>query len=161
MAPVRKRFERKFSAEPTSGCWLWEAARHGNGRYGMMWDGHGYASAHRVAWELYRGPIPEGKCVLHKCDNGLCVNPDHLFLGTQADNVQDMICKGRKVVGLAGQHNNHAKGERNGSARYSDEVISAMREDYDTGVKNIAGLARRYSVSESQTRRIVWRQSRV
>lgn len=76
------------------GCWEWPGAQ-GNG-YGMilMPDGR-LRGAHRVAWELANGPIPDGLFVLHHCDNRACVRPDHLFLGTQGDNVRDMYAKGR------------------------------------------------------------------
>ena len=160
MRTLEERFEAKYIPEPMSGCWLWVAALHGNGRYGMMWNKHDYASAHRISWELYRGPIPEDKFVLHKCDLGLCVNPDHLFLGTQTDNMRDMLNKGRGNWAGSGRHGNHARGEQSGAARYSDKLVGRMRNEYDAGSKNIAALARRHCVSESQTRRIVWLQTR-
>ena len=84
------RFENKYIPEPNSGCWLWVAGRMSNGYGGVMGNG-----AHRTSWELYRGAIPEGLSVLHKCDVKICVNPDHLFLGTQADNLADMRGKNR------------------------------------------------------------------
>ena len=92
------RFWRKV-AKHSSGCWLWYGARNGNG-YGVCGAGGLKWLAHRVAWELSCGPIPEGgdyhgTCVLHRCDVPLCVNPDHLFLGTQADNMRDKAEKGR------------------------------------------------------------------
>lgn len=77
-----------------TGCWLWAAGEsHG---YGVLADGRGsYDFAHRFSWEHFKGPIPEGLNVCHKCDTPLCVNPDHLFTGTQKDNCQDMASKGR------------------------------------------------------------------
>jgi hypothetical protein len=73
-------------------CWIWYEGRrhHGYGRIGSLQEG-----AHRVAWELTNGPIPDGLDVLHKCDNPPCVNPDHLFLGDQEANMNDMAAKGR------------------------------------------------------------------
>lgn len=73
-------------------CWLWTGARDGKG-YGRL----GNKVASRLSWELSHGPIPRGKLVCHKCDNPPCVRPDHLFLGSPADNFYDMVAKGRGV----------------------------------------------------------------
>lgn len=80
-----------------NGCVLWCAGKNGN--YGVMRVGRKTARTHRVAWELKNGPIPTGRLVLHNCpggDNPLCINPDHLWLGTDADNQADCIAKGRR-----------------------------------------------------------------
>ena len=97
--PLRERFMKKWTLEPDSGCWLWTGSRRRHG-YGRMYslDRKGL-SAHRVSWELFRGPIPDGLDVLHKCDNPPCVNPDHLFVGTMQDNMDDMVRKGRQARG--------------------------------------------------------------
>lgn len=86
-------FEQKFTPEPNTGCWLWLGGTQAAG-YGFFKHA-GDTTAHRSSWILYRGPIPEGLHVLHKCDVRQCVNPDHLFLGTQVDNMKDMAAKGR------------------------------------------------------------------
>lgn len=81
----------------TESCWLWTGATtpfgHGTIWLGSSGEGRGYA--HRVSWELAHGPIPVDVCVLHHCDTPACVRPEHLFLGTQADNMRDMASKGR------------------------------------------------------------------
>jgi hypothetical protein len=77
------------------GCWEWQGANNGKG-YGCFGkEGSRPYYAHRFSWELHAGPIPDGLFVLHRCDNRRCVNPEHLFLGTQGDNMRDMIAKGR------------------------------------------------------------------
>ena len=85
------------------GCWLWVGHIQGGG-YGTLHIRPHLHLAHRLSWELNVGPIPEGQNVLHHCDNPPCVRPSHLFLGSHADNVRDMVAKGR-----------NAKGERNGA----------------------------------------------
>ena len=89
----------------TNRCWKWTGA--GTPTHGRIFthfeDGRSVATyAHRVSWVLHFGPIPAGMQVLHSCDNGFCVRPDHLFLGTQIDNIADMDSKGRRVT-LRGQ----------------------------------------------------------
>lgn len=94
-----ERFEAKVNRSGPGGCWLWTGApvARGYGRIGFGKTGKGgtVMYAHRFSWELHNGPILDGLNVLHHCDNPPCVNPSHLFLGTQGDNVTDMVQKGR------------------------------------------------------------------
>ncbi|MGW2048571.1 HNH endonuclease signature motif containing protein [Streptomyces sp. NPDC001858] len=83
--------------EKSEGCWNWQGGRGDHG-YGHLANDDGIdISTHRFSYQLHNGPIPPGMVICHRCDNRACVNPDHLFLGTQRDNVQDMIQKGRRV----------------------------------------------------------------
>lgn len=93
---LKDRLERNYIPEPNSGCWLWLASDHPGG-YGQVWDldEKRPTLAHRASYKVFVGPIPEGLQVLHKCDTRLCINPDHLFLGSQQDNLLDMTIKGR------------------------------------------------------------------
>ncbi len=95
---IQQRFWAKVHRTPDS-CWLWLGAKGRNaGRTrGTFAINRKTLQAPRVAWELENGAIPKGLCVCHRCDNPLCVRPDHLFLGTQRDNMYDMIDKGRKA----------------------------------------------------------------
>lgn len=92
---IKERFEALVIVQ--DGCWDWKASkfRSGYARFAMPPPTRHSVVAHRVSYELYKGPIPDGLLVCHTCDNPACTNPDHLFLGTHSDNVQDMLRKGR------------------------------------------------------------------
>lgn len=119
MRSAIERFEEKFMPEPNSGCWLWLACvsnRTGYGKFGLAKDDE--VGAHRASWRLYRGDIPLGMVVMHKCDVRICVNPDHLKLGTQADNIADKMAKGRE-----------ARGTRVCTAKLTDDLVRKIRAD--------------------------------
>jgi len=100
MKKLQERFDEKWELDPQSGCWVWTSSL-GNKGYGEFWIYGRHQLAHRISWMLHKGSIPthnsyHGMCVLHKCDNPPCVNPDHLFLGTHLDNTRDRDKKGRQ-----------------------------------------------------------------
>lgn len=129
---MRARFEKKFEKMP-NGCWEWQAAfNHGYGWFSV--SRLKAKNAHRVSYELYVGKIPSGMFVCHKCDNRKCVNPAHLFLGTNADNMHDMAVKGRA---------NRPTGERHPRARLNEEMVKEIR----LGFSSTKDLAKRFGVA--------------
>jgi hypothetical protein len=119
VTPASIRFERSYIPEPNSGCWLWLGAVTLAGYGQMYYPPQNMVRAHIVAWELYRGPR-RGLHVLHNCDNPCCVNPDHLRLGTQQDNMDDREARHRRTP---------PAGERNGRATITEDTVCAIRAD--------------------------------
>jgi len=130
-------------------CWLWAAALDKDG-YGKLRVGGRMLSAHRVSYELHNEPIPNGMCVCHCCDTRLCVNPTHLFLGTQADNNRDMTIKGRQDT---------ARGEASGTAKLTEADVLSIRALYATGGLTHRELAKRFGVERSNVSHIVSRKT--
>lgn len=93
----RAKIEARSIPEPNSGCWLWYGARATDGYGRIKKPGGGKYIAHRLSYRAFVGPIPEGQVVCHRCDVRDCVNPDHLFCGTQGDNIRDCFKKGRSA----------------------------------------------------------------
>lgn len=94
-SPLSLRFLGKVNIDGVSGCWLWTGSKRSEMGYGNVKIASRSFAAHRVSWEIVYGPIPPQLKVLHQCDVPACVNPDHLFLGTDKDNHQDKVSKGR------------------------------------------------------------------
>lgn len=160
---VSARFWTKVGSDPASPCRPFTGYRNRQG-YGKFGVGGRVHFAHRIAWELTHGPIPDGARVLHQCDNPPCCNPVHLFLGTLSDNMQDMWDKGRHAppVNKSGRDwapkGGHRKGEAHLSARLTTADVLLVREQYAAG-NGLTMLAGRYGVTKQAIRAIVLRKT--
>lgn len=114
---LEERFIEKIEIVTESGCWLWNGYIR-EGRHGQSSMNGRVVYAHRLSWELAYGPIPKGLVVCHKCDVPFCVNPNHLFIGTQADNIGDCVRKSR-----------HTFGEKKYCAKLSADQVRRIRSD--------------------------------
>ena len=147
MKTLEERFWEKV--DKTGDCWVWTGATS-KGYRKISVNGK-MQLAHRVSYELYNGDIPEGEghhgmCCLHRCDTPACVNPAHLFLGTQPENVRDMEEKGRAA---------DKRGEKNGRAKLTNHQIPYIKELWKARVFTQAKLAEIYGVSTSLINGIV------
>jgi hypothetical protein len=116
-------------AKQPDGCWLWQGSKSRSGYGVAIFDGRG-SRATWISWLLHNGPVPRGMFMLHKCDNPPCVNPEHLFVGTGADNMRAMAAKGR---GAMQRPEMHPKGEAHPNALLTDESVVTLRERYASG----------------------------
>jgi predicted XRE-type DNA-binding protein len=126
-------------------CWEWIGVKQFG--YGIFSINGINAKAHRYSWELAHGPIPKGIFACHKCDNRSCVNPNHLFMGTPADNLQDMAQKQRSLLG-----------ERNHKARLTAAQVQEIRNLYAAGNLSQTKIAEQYGVNQTQVSRIILRR---
>ena len=160
MGAIQPLEPRLFSQIEVSGhrgsCWLWNGVKDDHGYGKMSLNGH-EERVHRIMYKLVNGEIPNGLFVLHRCDTPACVNPDHLFVGTQKDNMQDCIKKGRF----------NAKGptaEQSGTAKLTQREVNHIRFFYDMGATQTE-IAEEYEVSISTISLIVrertWKHSLV
>ena len=121
----------------TETCWLWTGTVANNGR-GVFKINNKLKQAHRISYEVHFGEIPQGLLVCHKCDNGLCVNPEHLFLGTQQDNINDCVNKNR-----------NAKGSKNWNTKLNEEKVKMIRTADFSERGSKAKISRELGISQT------------
>lgn len=131
----KERFEAKFVTHE-SGCWNWKFPKPG-GRANTFNLFGKTQNAHKAAYRIYKGEVPDGLCILHTCDNGLCVNPEHLFLGTHKENTEDMYKKGRNVT-LRGE-------QKTKTSKLNNAAVFDIRSSTLNGNQ----LAKKYGVTRS------------
>lgn len=132
-------FMSRIAVHSNTGCWLWTGSKTGRGshRYGSFVHRGERKLAHRFSYEHFNGPIPYKKVVCHKCDVTACVNPEHLFIGTQSDNMRDCRDKNRL---------NHRFGTTHGNNKLSEEAVLDIYNQKLRGTMTLT-LARKYNVS--------------
>ena len=138
--------------DKTATCWIWRGAIESKG-YGRVTVRYRNLGAHVLSWMLHHGPIPDGLQVLHNCpdgDNPSCVNPDHLWLGTQTENIRDMFVKGR---------GHDRRGTMHPKARLTEQQVHAIRAQYAAGNTSLYKLAAKYQVSPSTIAGIAYRRT--
>ena len=142
---TERRFMERFWMCPMSGCWIWMGYCDKDG-YGSISIKHRPLQSHRFSWILFKGNIPDGMSVLHRCDVPACVNPAHLFLGTIADNMRDRDRKSRQ-----------ARGERINNSKLTASEVLKIREDW----RSAKVVAADYGIGKSEVQyiraRAVWR----
>ena len=142
-----QRFWDKVNVGGSKDCWVWTGCKRPGG-YGQIRYDRRIQKSHRVSWKINCGDIPEGLCVLHKCDNPSCVNPNHLWLGTYQDNSTDMVNKERQ-----------SKGENLPQSKITQVYADCIRTAYANGDATYRQLAKEFNISRSTIWYIVTNQT--
>ena len=150
----------------TDSCWRWTAARTEDG-YGRIFGNGRSLRAHRLSFEIHLGPIPDGMQVLHRCDNPQCCNPEHLFLGTTADNMADKFAKGRENLPSRSGENHWmrrspervARGTAFRRSHLTEATVAEIRAKYSTGHFTQRALAAEYGIDHRNLHLIINRKT--
>lgn len=158
---LSEKLSSKLAIGQINGCWLWTGAGSDD-RYGVITHQRQHYSTHRVAYELWKGPIPFGLFVCHSCDNPACCNPDHLFLGTPKENTDDMVSKGRRVTPASAFtketiRQQIATGRKTGQKLLPDDVLT-IRQRVSRG-ENRKLICAEFGISNSTISAIVTGQN--
>jgi hypothetical protein len=130
---LEQRLLARREVNPETGCWEWQGYRDPNGYGRVQWPTlTAETLVHRIALVVFTGD-PGDLCALHKCDNPSCFNPEHLYLGTKADNYADMVERGHPVLPPPATATQRARGERHGNSRLTAEQVAAIRADCRSG----------------------------
>jgi len=159
MKTALQRFKSKVNTSGSCHTWTGSVDDSGYGTFRFNGKTH---KAHRVAWRIYFGPIPDGLCVCHSCDNPPCVNPDHLWLGTNTDNIHDKERKGRGNQPSGAKSTMHrypglVRGIRNPNAMLNDEKVREIR--LKSVSRTHASVAAEYGVRPCTIQSICYRRS--
>ena len=133
----------KFHNEKDLYCWEWQKCKFKDG-YGQIGINYKKHRTHRISYQKFIGPIPKGKCVLHKCDTRSCCNPNHLFIGTKKDNAKDRDLKKRGTIG-----------ERNGCSKLTRHQVIQIRNMWKTGDYTYLKLSNNFNIQQMQAWRII------
>lgn len=139
------RFMEKVVMVPEGGCWIWIGGLSRTG-YGGFSVGKNVMSSHRWSYSFFKGQIPDGLLVCHTCDNRCCVNPDHLFLGTPKQNMEDAVRKGRT------SRVPRTWGEKQHLSKLKEADVISIRSEYTGERGQISALSRKYNVSRTAVR---------
>ncbi len=145
------RFHKQYIIESETDCWIWTGSSTKHQGYGVIKDKCKTKLAHRVSWELHNGPIPDGLNACHHCDTPACVNSDHLFLGTQKDNMHDAVKKGRV-------NGKHLIGENNNNVKITWEKVKEIRGSNKKGMSE-RKLAKEHGVDRKTIHEVCTHQT--
>ncbi len=146
--PLEERFWSKVKRAGPDDCWEWQAGKTYDG-YGSFGGVKGATTAHRMSYILRFGPIPEGMCICHRCDNRICVNPDHFFLGTPVENTADMDRKGRR------KSPGNQQGSHNSASKLTEDLVKEIRASYAAGGVTTLALAEKYHVTRPLISKVI------